>query len=52
MKASVEMELARRANERRMLIQQSLLDEATNLLARKREIPIVPADEEHAMVHH
>jgi hypothetical protein len=47
------MELARRANERRMIIQQNLLDEATNLLARKREIPIVPADDDHAaIVHH
>ena len=42
----------RAANERRMQIQQQLLDEAMRVLARKREIPLVPTEEGSGLVHH
>lgn len=35
-----------------MQLQQELLDEATNMLGRKREIPIVLTDSENRMVQH
>ena len=47
-----DIELKRQANERRMLLQQRLLDEAMQLLSRKREIPVVLNDEENNMVQH
>lgn len=50
--ASIDMELRRSANERRMHLQQELLNEATTLLARKKEIPIVVTDCENKLVQH
>lgn len=46
------MELRRSANERRMQLQQELLNEATQLIARKREIPVVLTDCEKRLVQH
>ena len=35
-----------------MCIQQELLDEATHLISRKRELPVVLTDEENNLVQH
>ena len=35
-----------------MQLQQELLNEATQLIARKREIPLVHTDEQYHLVHH
>lgn len=42
----------RNANEKRMQLQQSLLEEAFHLLSRKRDIPIVTTDDENNLVQH
>ena len=46
------MQLKRSADERRMQLQQDLLNEATLLLSRKREIPVVLTDDENNLVQH
>lgn len=48
----VDRHLEQTASERRMQLQQELLDEACHYLQRKRDIPVVFQDDEANLVLH